>query len=476
MRFGEQLQQYIKESGSSVSKFAEKIAYNRAGIYSIFNGTRRMPREAFEKMIYSCEFNDMQKNQLRELYLNEAYAPDVLERILCIKEHLAQMDKTPFVRVLPEFSPQAETQSLSGSQAILSAIEFIFKDELKCETPKISTNFSFTNKKLTDRIFNLVNGRHGQLDFRHIVRLGKNSEGADNLNTLLYALKFARAGFKTDCIDCEQTRAGQDIMFPFFLISSRYALHFNPEEHIAIFNSSKTVIRSAQEMFTLLHAKTRPLVYFSENVLDMKVTLEDSMQMQDLFAIADNPCVSMLMTPEIIRRIAKEDIPYREMLISSFSHHCELLQKLNCTEILSQSGFFELLNSGRVSEIPECLVKRFTQEEISALLKQQLKLFENSKNNKTYLLNPNGFSLPHGFYIALNGRYVLICSENPLKEKSYVAELSINLTSGRIAADLKAFIDYLIECGFCYTDDQTHYFLQDMVIQSEALEKKQTAK
>lgn len=179
------------------------------------------------------------------------------------------------------------------------------------------------------------------------------------------------------------------------------------------------------------------------------------------YAIQPEPCLVPFITPDLVEKYVRPDLPDRESLIPMLNHYLSLQKDTVLSDYFhvyhTLEGIRSFLETGKIYEIPEGLCIPFSPEDRTLLISR---LLQNPKKNYQ-LLRGTLQHLPHNFhlYVSPSGGYLLFT--NRLNQTVYLLFEEPGL--------LAAFLDYLnhLDVNYLYTYEQMQALILELVGKGE---------
>lgn len=246
------------------------------------------------------------------------------------------------------------------------------------------------------------------------------------------------------------------------ILTSESAVACTSDYRSGIFYSQPETVGLLWELFRGYKEKCSLLFHPISSVteeLDMLQTLGQSTEVN--YVIQPEPCLVPFITPDLVEKYVRTDLPDREALIPVLNRFLSLQKQ----GILSShfhvyhtlEGIRLFLETGKIHEIPDGLCISLAPEDRKLLISR---LLQNPEKNYQLLRGPLQY-LPHNFhlYVSPSGGYLLFT--NRLNQTVYLLFEEPGL--------LALFLDYLnhLDINYLYTHEQMQTLIQELIQRGE---------
>ena len=246
------------------------------------------------------------------------------------------------------------------------------------------------------------------------------------------------------------------------ILTSESAIACTSDYRTGIFYTQPETVRLLWELFRGYKEKCSLLFHPVSSIteeLNMLQTLGQSTEIN--YAIQPEPCLVPFITPDLVEKYVRADLPNRKSLIPMLNHFLSLQKKAVLSDNFhvyhTLEGIRSFLETGKIYEIPEGLCIPFSPEDRTLLISR---LLQNPKKNYQLLRGPLQH-LPHNFhlYVSPSGGYLLFT--NRLNQTVYLLFEEPGL--------LAAFLDYLnhLDINYLYTYEQMQALILELVGKGE---------
>ena len=421
--FGEHLRALIDSNDINIYALAKSSGLERTAVHKIISGDRIPSEEYVHKLAEVLPLSPEERQQLLESYkiskIGESkyrqriQVKELIESIAYIENGITVITSTTDVayQVPLVNSNTTAIGHFAVNNLIKSVIEDILTDGSKQELDFfIPESYGyFYNELLASYL------RHPQMQIRHIMAFTKKTDFLNhinrNLSLLSQVLPFAFAPgtgyfsyyFYRTSHDAEMTQA-----MPYFVITSRGKLVLiNKDFSKAVLICDADIVALYRESFGAMLEQATPLIEQLNSTVDFLVYYKEIVSAPDLpvYWIESEPCITLIITDEMINEYLRQDIPDREGMLNLMYKHCSFYRKnkFHIKNICTTDGLYRIINSGYLCGIPSEIMNPFTRETTKHLLSI---LKEKSKKDneivKVVFTNPSKITIPCKTFLSIS--------------------------------------------------------------------------
>lgn len=242
------------------------------------------------------------------------------------------------------------------------------------------------------------------------------------------------------------------------ILTGSAALACTSDFQTGIFYSQPETVELLWKLFQDYKEKCTLLFHPFRSLSDELNMLQNIGQDADVsYCIQPEPCLVPFITPDLVEKYIRPDLPDRDALISTLNSYLDQRGKAILSENFhiyhTQKGIRSFLDTGKIYEIPEGICLPFAPEDRTLLITRLLK---ESCGNYQLLQGPLQY-LPHNFhlFVTASGGYLLF--SNRLNQTIYLLFDEPGL--------LASFLDYLehLDVKYLCSDHETKAFIQKLL-------------
>ena len=421
--FGERLRALIDANKVNIYALAKSSGIERTAIHKIISGDRIPSEEYANKLAEILPLSPEERQQLLESfniskvgefkYRQRLQVKDIIESISYI-ENAVSVNISSVRAINSPPLLDANTTAI-GHFAVNNLIKSVIEETISTAGNQeidfvISENYKYFYDELLANYL-----RHPQLQIRHIVAFTKQTDFLNNsnrnLSLLSHVLPFAFAPgtayfpyyYYGVSYSSELTQA-----MPYFILTSQDRLVLvNKDFNKAVYISDTDIVALYRESFNVMLEQSKPLIKRLNSTFDFIIHINEIGSPDDtqFYWIEPEPCISLIITDEIISEYLRHDVPDRENMHSLLRSHCEHFRNSHFQIInaCTTEGLYRVINSGYVYNIPSELMTPFSRETMKKLLEILInKSKDETGNVKLRFVNPSKISVPKKTFIGIS--------------------------------------------------------------------------
>lgn len=468
MSFGELLKTCINESDVSVRMFSEITGLNRGWLYNIFAGKKSLPEDKFFKLLENFPFSAEQNVALRDAYWSDFYGRETFTKIKYILSEFEKhnvLNNDNFLLSKSKKIYDKDFIFLFSKDELTDAVTFLFNQNVTDSDSCIYTNFSYAHECLDDLFYSCVL-KNPMMKYYHMVNFDMSiNNNIHNLRNIFSSIKYAAKKINTYYFRTNTNTIAIDNLFPYFIVSTHGVILYDATLSSGLFIRIDNIVSQFIERSVLLLNSCDTLVSFPESAFEMIDNIFQNEHFSSCcVSIGNEPCMTLLLTPEILDAIAPDSLPNREAIISSINLWVKTMNSETPSAINFNSinGFNKFANDGYINHFPKEYAGDIPIEFRSQLLAECI---DNKKSNQTFhIVNSDSISLPDNIKIELTPSSLIIIYGCFDDSSSYLGEYSITINNTVVFSDFMNLKDYILRNRMIL--DQTHkdFLLNSLII------------
>lgn len=479
-QFGETFKRILIEQGYSISNFSKLAALDRGWLYAIFSGKRKLSEQNLQKILSGNFFTPENCQRLRQIYYQEVYGEEQMERILFLQSHFSEF-YPPEVTSSPGLPPMAasvpDTGYLSSPPELYGAVYRLLL-EIPSSAPdqKVFTNLPFEFSRLDDLLYRSLQSSQPNNTLYRIVPLLQNGEGTYNLKALFSSLRYFHQQARLYCYYTDQPN-GQltDQLFPYYLITPTAVILLHQTGQQGLLVRDQGFCAKMQDDFLNALKSCSEMTFSYPNALAF---LSNSHELRSTeYTVELGNTMTMLLDRTILEQYGSPKFTgvSRQGIISSLLN---LLQQQasnskNNLLLLSRQTILDFLRTGTFPNIPRDYMDPLSVEHRLELLNRIGTHLKQYPTQSLGILDDRVFGeYRNEFTISLtqqdNG--IIICGQRqPKTGQSFLGECGLRVSNAVLYNDFLNFFDYARRNHYIYDLENSLAILQELSL--EAIQK-----
>ena len=437
--FGVILSEYLEKLEITQSSAAQLIGCSRSMIYSVLNGEKKLTESKFQHMLSAIPFTDSQISALRYSYYADKYPSGAIDKIYKINHFMSGRHENDGSVSAPPTPLPEESGAVMGEWDILGTIAAVIRDE---KATVVTTNFPFTNKNIDDTVFTSLSARETPLNFRHIVEFQSSNDSDINITNLFLSMRYIRCRYNPYYYYSDSFSDRKHYIFPYYVLSDRYAFFFNNNMHSGMFITEDSIIKTVNGMTDAFLENCEPLAIYPSDVFELKSTITKVSSNKISYAFGNSACI-IPFVPEMIEKIADKDLPNRDILIKIAVDHYNKLGQHSGYVLFPQSALERFAENGRVYNFPLSWTCPLSYSDRQKVL-EVIKTYADGDNPKIKILYDSNLQISDCcMCVDIFERYMSISGSLEGESDHYGGEYSIFVKNTSIISDFRFYVDFI---------------------------------
>ncbi|MEQ3216435.1 hypothetical protein AAA088_10345 [Hominifimenecus microfluidus] len=388
-QFSEVLSAYVKERDVNTYMLAKYCGYDRANMYKVLNGKRKVPNIGFvRKMAGYMHLSAREEERLLEEYCISVVGYENYYRRKSIQDFFENFSwredsavAFSTMKVAPDWNlPEEQTVAIIGTYEVEAAIFKIVAEETADPDGHLHIILQ-PEAEFLNRILGLCGHSDNQIRVDHIVRLSNRPEDLEektlyNLECIRkvlplynYSYDYVTWYYYGNCYPEDMLFAA----FPYLILSNRYACLLSTDMKRGCLTRNHEVLALMKEFFEEHRNRCRRLISCQKNLEEQMLDLKSVMKSKySGYCFNMPPCFMYTLTRPLIEKYLVTDIPDRDCLIEKVVSYCHTLSTQKLTYILSMEGVLQFLNTGIIPEFSRDLYRPVEWEDRIDMIRKQL--------------------------------------------------------------------------------------------------------
>lgn len=468
-RFGALLQQSIKQLEISEARFSREHNINRGLLFYVLSGKKKLPEERLQAILHAKIFAPEINAQLREAYYREHYGLEAFERLLLIKQSLADMAAAPEFVPIPahvtRWQPQRSVEVITNGGTLLAAVYYILSAELTRDNPAFDTNYPFTAKAIDDLVHALLHQHQGErVQMWHGATWQTNGRGTINLQNIFACLRWFGMGYQIYATANEfAPLLPADTLYPYFFITSGHALLFHPELNNGLLLSDTEVVQTLAFNASLLRPQYVPVCNFPANEFE----LGQMFGQKSLFHCAKGemsyyPCLCGFVDREMLDALFHPDLEARTAFIDKVEELYQTLRSDPTAALFNTTkGYEEFAQTGKLQEMSKFVADPAPPEMRVTLLRRVRDAVLDGAN--IFLLDEKEIPIPTGISLELFGKFMFIAGSTAQGEDAFMGQYNKIVDRKTTVNDFSNFFEYIRRNQLVHSPKWTAAFLEELI-------------
>lgn len=375
MKFGEYLENLVRDSGISINALSNECCVNRGGLYSVFKQSRQLKPEQLYTLISKLCLTHAEEEKLTSLYFIDMYGSERYKKILCLIDAIKKCAEDKAYK--PDYS-DLNSDLMAKLQSFIR------------ENSSVITNYSCDFIEADSLFYDSV--KNGQItNFVHILALDDQGNYKYNYNSVFSSVKYMYlCQFPYYYFTSLKPQKPLSLL-PYFAIGDKSALLFSREKVVEV-NDAESVNILAEEAEKLKQS----CKCFGTHTVDI-MQIKDSYKkgMADgstSITLSSYPCLASYVDREAMENAVRQDLPNKEGLVEiAYSHYSNMFKHIKNVIICSESGIKKFAETGNLIEISSDLIQNLDVEHRIGVLRKVIAAIE---NNTFYLLDEQKIKIP----------------------------------------------------------------------------------
>ena len=358
-----------------------------------------------------------------------------------------------------------DCRALPTQTALNNVISQVIMDEIQKENGRLCLMLQPDYDYLFHLLMGLGEYEH-QFSIEHILCLGNSSQAdrAVHDHNLVYLQKilplYVRAldynvYYYYDAVESHFSNLNG---LSCLILTSCCAITCTSDFQSGILYGKPEIVQMLQKHFDVCREKCSPFFSPIHSIEDTcEMILKFFSENDEYYSLQPEPCIIPFLTPDLVERIIRSNLPGRAELISLLNDFLRRRKDSVSTEnyhiFHTVPGLRRFMKTGRSYEIPEDLYIPFSPEDRKLLLYRLSPLFP----ERYHLLRGPLENLPQNFHLWANASNGYMMFTNRKKETIHLLFTEPGL--------LTSFIDYLknLEEKYLYTSEECHRLIEELL-------------
>ena len=461
IKFGKQLEHYIKRRNLTIKSAAEMFGMDRATLHKILSGQRKLKNEQVLEsisealMLTSDEYSDLLKK-----YRIGLMGEDVFERRNKVSDVISYLSANEQNKVLldyhmteeDELEELPEVMVVNEHLALLKNISTLLMKE-RLEGGDILF-IAQPSAMLNEIIFNVCTDE-GSGSVKHIFCMDNNcSESCANeynLDILKYVCKMSSLKQKYIPQYYYDNAAGcfsQGALLSDTIITEHFFIRLEKKFNEGVFCSNETAVKLYRQKAEVLESRSHAFLYPVEG---FKSLIDYYYELNTLdYIYYYQPCMVFASPDDILRKYMRMPKEIEGTFLTKMGEFKSAAISRSVIDIFSEAGLKEFMETGLIAEVPDVLYERPALEDRKSILRSMIYLAE-SDIFRYRILKPELCSYEKGFH--MHGTSELL-KVSPAKNEPQNMTF-VNIREKSILNAFKDYINYLIESDLTYSKSET---------------------
>ena len=389
-QFSEVLSAYVRERDVNIYMLAKYCGYDRANMYKVINGKRKISNiDLVKKIAEYMHLSAREEDKLLEEYRISVVGHGNYYRRKNVQEFFENFSwredsaaAFSSMKIAPDWNlPEEKTITVKGTYEVEAAVFKMLAEETSCAKGHVRIILQ-PESDFLNRILGLCGHTKNQIDVDHIVRLSNRPEDMDekklyNLECIRKVLPIYNYNYNYSTWYYYGNPHPEDIMFsafPYLILTSAYACLLSADMKSGCLTRNHNIISLMTEFFDEHKNSCRRLISCQRSLEEQMTDLESVMVTKySGYCFNMPPCFMYTLTQPLIEKYLSPMLPGREILIDKVTDYCKKLSSQKLTYILSMEGVLQFLHTGFIPEFSRDLYRNVEWEDRILMIRKQLR-------------------------------------------------------------------------------------------------------
>ena len=471
VEFGNQLKQFLEESGVSVNRFSKMIDMDRSYLYRIFNGTKTVPEEKLYTILKSEIFSQEQRNALRNSYYAQRHGQGQYERIRTVLRNLekacSESAGDPLLFDPEHASPLEHPACFSDATSLCTEIGNQLVLSCRGQDDFLYTNYTCEQVEVDQVVYSILRAAPEKVRFHRYMYFSPSGDSVHNINAIFSSFKFLIMGYNVSVrYQNRDSQSRQLELFPYFIYCKRGLMLFDTAAENGLWIPDAILSTAIREKIIQMESSFQPLALMPRDIFELKDFVGNFSQLEySVGNISYYPCLGPYMTEEILFELANPSLSNIPYLIASTMNHYATMKEVYSTFTLE--GLREFIETGVVLDFPRNIIQGpLSPSQRIIVLKKILDKFRRNPTS-VQLLDTTKIHFPKGYNIEFYDRNqhkaALAATRDREDGNGFLYDIIIPIEDPVLANDIILFKDFLVYNRFVYEEHYTEHLLEDLM-------------
>lgn len=472
--------EFIKILGdTSIYSLYKTTGIERTKLQRIKNGQRLPSNEDIEKISRALSLTAFEKKRLYQELEIETIGEDKYKSRSCTKQFLEDLfyvfqnstdSKINFISN-NSITLKDETITVNGLLETQKLVNWIVKGEASIENDIFILTNDEDNPILNAIYYDLSN--NPKIKLRHVFALKPHNECYNSYYsnikfiTTIYPIFLSQTDYTAYYYYSNPT---DDFLFSSYIITNNISVSISYDFKSAVITKNKDVIAVHKRLCELKKKQSYPLIVKINSADDyvdyyVKRGRKLSKSGNKLVTLEHEPCILPFVSNELIQKYIRKDVLNRDEIYEKASIIFSFYQNYDVKiSIFTEDGLKNFLNTGRISEIPDCLYSPVSVEDRILILKSACEFAKASEKIEFYLIDEKKMRIPYNLRYCGMGQlddFFILVSKNDNDNAVF------QLNECGFSKPFFDFASSLIDTDLVFSSEQSIEFIENIIEEFE---------
>ena len=472
--------EFVKILGdTSIYSLYKTTGIERTKLQRIKNGKRLPSNEDIDKIARALSLTAFEKKRLYQELEIETIGEDKYKSRSCTKQFLEdlfyafQNDSYSKVNFISSNSIilEDETITVNGTLETQKLVNWVIKGEASIENDIFILTNDEDNPILNGVYYDLLN--NNDVSVNHVFALKPHNEYYNsyysNIKSItnIYPIFLSKTNYMAYYYYCNPT---DDFLFSSYIVTDNIVVSISSDFKSAVITQNKDVVNIHKRLCEQKRKQSYPLIVKINSADDyvdyyVKRGRKLSKSGNKLVTLEHEPCILPFASNELIQKYIRKDVLNRDEIYEKASIIFSFYQNYDVKiSIFTEDGLKNFLNTGRISEIPDCLYSPVSVEDRILILKSVCQFARNDGKIELHLIDEKKMHIPHNLRYCGTGQiddfFILMSKEANNNSMFQLNECGFS----------KPFFDFassLIDTDLVFSSEQSIEFIENIIEEFE---------
>ena len=471
--FSNYFKECIHTNQLNISQLSRQSGIHRTLLQKIMTGARLPSDESFfDKVLPYMMLSLRQQEELMDLYNIEKIGKERYHQHMIVKsfiEHLRIKGQvqSPMLNMKIESQPRKDTYCVHDRFSLIQCISSALGRVKTSDQPQVYLLMQDADSSVYDFIASALYGRP-DVKLTHLLCF--QSAQITSQKQLQFNIKLCESITPLLLCGCDyhplcyyHSNAEDQSYYapyPYVFLTNDCVINFQKDLSGSIITHDPSIVSQFQDFFNKRSSTSIPIIRQYQQPTDILMPylqeLSNTTSSDFIFSFMQEPCILPLCPVELLLSKIRPDLQQNTDVMDMLKNYLEMVHKRKqLVTFFTKAGLYQLMDTGRISEVPQHLYEPFTMEE---RLQALAVLIEAQKNEEyhAYMINDK-----FPFHQDLS---ISVYSENRIIfrygiDKDGASFLLSELSFGTLLVD---FFRYLPESSLVEKNETTIAFLENV--------------
>ncbi len=476
--FAETLSSVIECNHLYSTTVATAGGIDRTSVSKVIKRERSFSLHTFKRILENLNIPTKDRNLLFHSYIEEKYGYEKYLKHLNLFKIFSSLDATAVnentkLKTIKIELDDSVLELNSKTEIINIMLQIISLEVDKGKDGRVYTNAPSETISEIMRSF-----PDKPIDFKYIINNFLHEK--DKFATFSNVLHLMRSGYNCNYQPSIIQQSHLNLIFPYYVITSKYLLVFDSYNTMGLLNSDKIVVKKYTEAFLTNFESTMPYINSMEDILDFK---EDHLKTfsKGFSKASFLHSIGCIITPyldlDMWDQIAKPDVPNRNFLRDTTYQYYQQTYAIinyNLCSISSKESLIDFVDNGIVLSMPKEFAYPLNKENRVKALQNLYDFFSNSPNVFFYLFDNSKLNLDNSFDCEvyespLNTSHLIISIISKSRKQTYCGNLNFRSDDPETVSEFSDLLDCFVLSEYCYSREKSLEILKEEILRCQML-------